>query len=92
MDAVPPIEIERILCPIDFSEISVGVYGYASSLAQHYRARLFVQHVVELWRHPSASFTPTADFYIQSCQGPPDESRRRTTNFCKKSCGEWDSS
>jgi len=63
------IKIERILCPVDFSEVSVGAYGYASSLAQQYGARLFVQHVVELWRHSSASFSATADLYTQFCRG-----------------------
>ena len=33
-------------------------FRYALLLAQHYRARLFVQHVVELWRYPEADFTP----------------------------------
>jgi nucleotide-binding universal stress UspA family protein len=63
------IKIERILCPVDFSEFSVGAYGYASSLAQRYRATLLVQHVVELWRHPSACFSATADLYVQYCRG-----------------------
>ncbi len=42
------IRIERILCPVDFSGFSVRAYDYASSLAQHCEAKLFVQHVVEL--------------------------------------------
>jgi nucleotide-binding universal stress UspA family protein len=37
-------------------------FRYALLLAQHYRAKLFVQHVVELWRHPEAAFAP-AHFY-----------------------------
>jgi len=37
-------------------------FRYALSLAQHYRAKLFVQHVVELWRHPEAAFAP-AHYY-----------------------------
>jgi len=51
-------EFSRILCPVDFSEFSVRALHYAVSLAQHYRAKLFVQHVVELWRYPSAGFSP----------------------------------
>jgi nucleotide-binding universal stress UspA family protein len=50
-------EVRRILCPTDFSEFSDMAFRYALSLAQHYRAKLFVQHVVELWRHPEADFT-----------------------------------
>jgi len=37
----------RILCPVDFSEFSEKAYAYAYSLARHYGARLFVQHVTE---------------------------------------------
>jgi len=41
------LKIERILCPMDFSEFSVRAYDYAQSLAEHYGARLFVEHVVQ---------------------------------------------
>jgi len=47
------IAIERILCPVDFSEASVVAYRYAQSIACRYRARLILQHVVEFWRHQS---------------------------------------
>ena len=60
--------IERILCPIDFSEFSVPAYDYACSLAQHYGATLYVEHVVELWRYPSACFAGSADDYDRFCE------------------------
>ena len=60
-----PIKIERILCPVDFSEFSVAAYVHASSIAQEYGAKLFVQHVVEVWRHPSATFSVAVDAYDQ---------------------------
>ena len=41
------IKIERILCPVDFSEYSNKAYDYAYSLARHYGAKLFVEHVVQ---------------------------------------------
>jgi nucleotide-binding universal stress UspA family protein len=41
------LKIERILCPVDFSEYSVKAYDYAESLARHYDAKLFLQHVVQ---------------------------------------------
>jgi len=59
--------IERILCPVDFSEFSIGAYAFATSLARHCGARLFVQHVTELWQFPSASFSVTADDYERFC-------------------------
>ncbi len=62
-------ELKRILCPIDFSEFSVKAYLHALSLAEHYRAKLFVQHVVELWRYPSADFAVSAGSFEEFCQG-----------------------
>jgi len=37
----------KILCPVDFSDLSAKAYDYAYSLARHYQAELFVQHVTE---------------------------------------------
>jgi nucleotide-binding universal stress UspA family protein len=73
--------IERILCPVDFSKYSVQAYAYACSLAQRYRAKLFVQHVVELWRHPSASFAAAADLDTQFCTDLADEGRDHLQRF-----------
>jgi nucleotide-binding universal stress UspA family protein len=39
-------QIKSILCPVDFSEFSVNAYEYAQSLAWHYKATLFLQHVL----------------------------------------------
>jgi nucleotide-binding universal stress UspA family protein len=61
-------EMKHILCPVDFSEFSVRAYRHALSLAEHYRAKLVVQHIVEVWRHPSASFAATALLYNEYCQ------------------------
>jgi nucleotide-binding universal stress UspA family protein len=41
------LKIERILCPTDFSEFSGRAYDYAQSLAKHYDAKLFLEHVVQ---------------------------------------------
>ncbi len=62
------IEIKLILCPVDFSEFSIRAYRHALSLAEHYRAKLVAQHIVEVWRHPSASFAVTANLYDEYCQ------------------------
>ena len=50
-------EVRRVLCPIDFSEFSKRAYRYALSIACHYRAKLVLQHVVEIWGYPYADFT-----------------------------------
>jgi nucleotide-binding universal stress UspA family protein len=42
------LRIERILCPVDFSEISASIYDTAHMLARRYGAKLLLQHVVEL--------------------------------------------
>ena len=57
------LKIKLILCPIDFSEFSERAYQHALSLAEHYQAKLVAQHVVELWRHSSASFAASGGLY-----------------------------
>ncbi len=66
LDAEPSVsekkgaQIERILCPIDFSQSSVRAYDYAQSLAGHYRATLVALHIVDLARHPAGYYAPSA--------------------------------
>src|ERR1700682_5722023 len=57
-------DMRRILCPTDFSEFSDIAFRYALSIAQHYRSKLFVEHVVESWQHPEAAFVP-AHYYLE---------------------------
>ncbi len=40
-------KLQRILCPTDFSELSVGAVNYAVLLAQTFGARLHLLHVVD---------------------------------------------
>lgn len=54
-------DVNNILCPVDFSEFSARAYRYALSLARHYRAELFVQHVLELWQYPCTDFAPSPE-------------------------------
>ena len=44
--------IERILCPIDFSEPSVLAYEYAQSVGRHFKAAVLLQHVID-WQVPA---------------------------------------
>jgi nucleotide-binding universal stress UspA family protein len=57
------VRIERILCPLDFSDVSAKVYRYAQSIASHYRAKLLVQHAVEMWRHPSGDYCVSVEAF-----------------------------
>jgi hypothetical protein len=45
-------KLRRILCPTDFSEFSDLAFRYALSLAQHYRAKMFV-HDLERFVDPA---------------------------------------
>jgi len=56
------LRIERILCPIDFSECTARAYDYAQSLARHYQANLFLNHVVDFGLPPYEYYTPAIDF------------------------------
>lgn len=40
------LKIARILCPTDFSDFSQRAYDYGLSLARHYKAQLYLLHVV----------------------------------------------
>jgi len=50
------MQLKSILCPIDFSDFSVGAYRHALSIAEHYKATVVAQHVVELWKYPFADY------------------------------------
>ena len=77
------LEIKLILCPIDFSEFSVWAYHHAVSLAEHYKAKLVAQHVVELWRHPSAGFAASAGLYEEFEQALRESGSKQLQEFVK---------
>jgi nucleotide-binding universal stress UspA family protein len=77
------LEIKLILCPIDLSEFSVMAYRHALSLAEHYRARLVAQHIVELRRYPSLGFAASAGLYEQFCQAVHQSGREQLQEFVK---------
>lgn len=78
------IEIKIILCPLDFSEFSIRAYRHALSLAEHYQAKLVAQHIVEVWRHPSASFAVTANLYDEYCQTLRGNGKEQLQEFVKR--------
>src|ERR1700726_3793160 len=77
------LEIKLILCPFDFSAFSVRAYHHALSLAEHYQAKLVAQHVVELWRHPSASFAASAGLYEEFEQALRESGSKQLQEFVK---------
>lgn len=78
------LEVKLILCPIDFSEFSVRAYRYALSLAEHYRAKLVAQHIVEIWRYPSVGFVASAHLYEEFCQAVRESGQQQLQEFVKK--------
>src|SRR5208283_1315071 len=77
------LEIKLILCPVDFSEFSIRAYRHALSLAEHYRTKLVVLHIVEVWRHPSASFAASASLYDEYCQSLCGDGTEQLERFVK---------
>jgi nucleotide-binding universal stress UspA family protein len=77
------LEIRLIVCPIDFSEFSARAYRYAQSLAGHYRAKLVAQHIVELWRYPSVSFTTSAALYEEFSHSASERCKEQLQEFVK---------
>ena len=74
-------KLERILCPVDFSEFSSRAYAYASSLAHHCGAKLFVQHVIETCQYPCSSFAPTVDDYEEFWRAIRAQSQEQLRSF-----------
>ena len=77
------LEIRRILCPLDFSEFSVRAYRHALSVAQHYRAKLVAQHVVELWRYPQADFAVSVALFDEFLQALLEKGKEQLQEFVK---------
>src|ERR1700731_3713538 len=78
------LDIKLILCPIDFSEFSVRAYQHALSLAEHYRAKLVAQHIVELWRYPYADYAASQGDYQEFWRALREGGEERLREFVKK--------
>jgi nucleotide-binding universal stress UspA family protein len=77
------LEIKLILCPIDFSEFSIRAYRHALSLAEHYRANLVAQHIVELWKYPYADYAASAGDYQEFCRALSEGGKQQLQEFVK---------
>jgi nucleotide-binding universal stress UspA family protein len=76
------LRIERILCPVDFSKSSVGAYAYAQSLARHYQAKLFLQHVVDFIL-PSYAYYVSASYIDELFRRIRADAREQLRDFAK---------
>ena len=54
------LRLERILCPVDFSEPARRALQHAGAIARWYRARLSVVHVLPTFVPPTGGLTPVA--------------------------------
>jgi len=75
-------QIKQILCPIDFSESSARAYDSAQSLARHYQAKLFLQHVVDL-ALPSYAYYADAVYITDFFQTIRDGARKQLQDFAR---------
>lgn len=75
------LEIKLIVC---FSEFSIRAYHYAVSLAEHYRAKLVAQHIVELWRYPYADYAASQGDYQELWRALREGGEERLREFVKK--------
>ena len=80
-------KIERILCPVDFSEFSDKAYDYAQSVAWHYKATLFLQHVIDSLAPPFHR-NPFPDSYNEICQALRAGAERQLQEFAEKQTRE----
>ena len=78
------LEIKLIVCPIDFSEFAIRAYHYAVSLAEHYRAKLVAQHIVEPWRYPYADYAASQGDYQEFWRALREGGEERLREFVKK--------
>jgi len=76
-------QIERILCPIDFSDFSVTAYDYAQSLAWHYKATLFLEHVIDSLT-PFYPYHAFPDAYNDICRKLRADAEQQLREFAKK--------
>jgi nucleotide-binding universal stress UspA family protein len=78
------LEIKLILCPVDFSEFSIRAYHYALSLAEHYRAQMVVQNIVELSRYPYADYVASQGDYAEFCRALHEGGKEKLREFVEK--------
>jgi nucleotide-binding universal stress UspA family protein len=74
--------IQRILCPIDFSECSVLAYDYAESIAWHYKATLLLQHVIDSLT-PYYPYHAFPDAYDELCRELRANAVQQVQEFAK---------
>jgi len=79
--------IERILCPVDFSQASVKAYHYAESIAGRYGAALVVQHTIELEEYVPAMYAPSPELFEEFRQTERANARQELQQLVSMASG-----
>jgi nucleotide-binding universal stress UspA family protein len=77
------LKLERILCPLDFSEFSTRAFDYAASLARRYKSKLLLEHVVYLAFPADPSYINEEALDTVS-RGLSDFARKQLEDFVRK--------
>ena len=77
-------QIKSILCPVDFSEFSVNAYEYAQSLAWHYKAKLFLQHVLYPLHGSFAAYGSNTESYEKGCRQLRADAEQKLQQFVRR--------
>jgi len=75
-------QVERILCPVDFSDSSAIAFDYAQSLAWHYKATLLLQHVIDSLT-PYYPYQAFPDSYNEVCRQLRANAEQQLQEFAK---------
>jgi nucleotide-binding universal stress UspA family protein len=81
------LKLERILCPLDFSEFSTRAFEYAQSLARRYKSKLLIEHVLHLTFSAYPSYV-NAEAIDKVSQGLSAFAREQLKDFVRKHRGE----
>ncbi len=67
------VMIQRVLCPVNFTEVSSKAFGYAVAISKRLEAELLVLHVIE----SHAENVTDQEEHVRLCSWIPDEVRER---------------
>ena len=80
------MKVERILCPVDFSDASGQALEFATDLARTSGAELYVLHVIENRPlvAPELNYQFSPDEYFEAVK---DQKQRALSRFVERHCG-----
>ncbi len=81
-----PVKLQKILVPTDFSDCSMHALEYALSMAELFRARLILLHVVEPAVCPE-NYMAVSPGFDDTNQSLMETARERLDTICRKRIG-----